>query len=455
MRTVAGFYGSRGIRPGSCVAVAFSGGADSVALLAATRAAGYACVALHCNFHLRGDESDRDENFARSMAERFGCEFRLTHFDVPERMESTGESVEMACRELRYEWFAREFERAAGAWSCVAVAHHADDSVETFFLNFARGTGLRGLGGIAPVRGIFLRPLLGVSRSDILAYLDAEGLGYVTDSSNLSNDYRRNKLRNVVLPLFEREFPSLRKGVAVTARNLRDDMELLQGLLEEAAPAYVDPRGRIDLAKVAQTRYAGGLLYHLLNRGEGTYGRETAEAMLRNPRSGAFYEAENGRGAYIIDHGYLLPCDSHAAGQEGEDDMFDLSGKIPSEGKTCIEAPLALEFEVLGREGFAPRRDADVLWLDADALAAAVNEGERPVLRRWREGDRMNPFGMKGSRLLSDLFSDARLALPEKRRLWLLEVGDRILWVPGLRASRHFPVTDVTKNVLKVTRLKG
>lgn len=449
---VGGFYRSHGIADGSTVAVAFSGGADSVALLAATRAAGYPCVALHCNFGLRGAESDRDERFAREMASRLGCEIRVVRFDVGSRCAATGESVEMACRELRYEWFGREFRQSEGRWACVAVAHHANDNLETFFLNLMRGTGLKGLCGIPAVRGIFVRPLLGVPREAITGYLKERSLDYVVDSSNLSNDYRRNMFRNDIIPRISSHFPQMDKTVAVTMANLRRDCVLLDALVEEAAPRYVDGTGRIDLRAVAAHPASSALLYHLLNRGGvGKYDFSAVERMLQSAgRSGARFYPVSGSGGMLLDRGTLIPIDGlgHGAGVdgngvEGEETfmVFDEDGAVNS------SLPLCLDCEVAGRDGFAPERDARTVWLDLDGIPSS----DPLMLRRWRKGDRMEPFGMRGSRLVSDILSDAKVPLTAKQELWLLVSGDKVLWVPGLRASRHYAVTSLTERVLKIS----
>lgn len=444
---VAAFYRANGLSAGSVLAVAFSGGADSVALLAASRKAGYECVALHCNFHLRGEESNRDEAFARSMAARLGCEIRVRHFDVDARRKLTGESVEMACRELRYRWFEDEFAAAKGAWGCIAVGHHSDDNVETFFLNLLRGTGLKGLCGIASVRGIFMRPLLDVPRDAILSFLEGEGLQFVVDSTNLSNDYKRNVLRNRILPAIEQDFPMMRHALRNVMENLRRDRDLLDSLLVEEEARWVDPGGVIDLAGIARMTHASALLYHLLNRrGEGRFGHAMVEAMLRSAsESGRVFRADNGEGILLLDRGRLVPVDSaEVTGiQAGEEVVVD-SGLIENGG--LMEAPLRLRFRCLDRGDFHPCRDSSVIWLDADAVKKTGLK-----LRCWRHGDRMQPFGMGGSRLVSDILSDAKMSLPEKNECRLLCAGERILWIPGIRASRHFSVGVKTCNILQIS----
>lgn len=449
---VGGFYRSHGIADGATVAVAFSGGADSVALLSATCAAGYPCVALHCNFGLRGEESDRDERFARQMASRLGCEIRVVHFDVGARCAATGESVEMACRELRYEWFEREFGLADGRWACVAVAHNANDNLETFFLNLMRGTGLKGLGGMPAARGIFMRPLLEVPRDAIIGYLQVCGLDYVVDSSNLSNDYRRNMLRNDVIPCMSSHFPRMDKTVSVTMSNIRRDSDLLDALLEETAPRYVDGAGRIDLKAVAAHPSSAALLYHLLNRGVvGKYDFSAVERMLQSlGRSGARFYPVSGCGGLLLDRGTLIPfstreiCAGMTVNSDEETEPFML---FDEDGVVNGFLPLGLDCEVMGRDGFAPERNARVVWIDL----VMIPPSEPLMLRRWRQGDRIEPFGMRGSRLVSDVLSDAKVPLTEKRDLWLLVSGEKVLWVPGLRASRHYAINYLTKKVLKVS----
>ncbi|MDE6491207.1 MAG: tRNA lysidine(34) synthetase TilS, partial [Muribaculaceae bacterium] len=187
------------------VIVGLSGGADSVALLATLTALGYRCVAAHCNFGLRGEESIRDRDHSRAIADRLGCEWITTEFNTRAYMLQNGISLEMACRDLRYNWFAEQL-NALGA-QAIAVAHHRDDNIETLMLNLLRGSGIRGLRGMRPRNGDIIRPLLECTRSDITAYLERRAIPYITDSSNLENDVARNRLRNIVLPCIYREFP--------------------------------------------------------------------------------------------------------------------------------------------------------------------------------------------------------------------------------------------------------
>ena len=200
------------------VLVALSGGADSVALLRVLLELGYDCRAAHCNFHLRGDESNRDECFVTELCQLLGVKFDVKHFDVPYYMKEHGVSLEMACRELRYEWF--EQLRLEHGCQCIAVAHHSDDNIETFFLNALRGTGIAGLTGMKPRNANVVRPLLCVSRNEILEWLESLHQDFVTDSTNLENDARRNRLRNVVLPTIYSEFEGSKDSLLKTIENM-------------------------------------------------------------------------------------------------------------------------------------------------------------------------------------------------------------------------------------------
>ena len=194
------------------VLVGLSGGADSVALLGVLVRLGYPCIALHCNFHLRGEESDRDEAFACEFAESLEVPFHKIDFDTISYAGEKHLSIEMAARELRYAWFEEMRERLGG--QAIAVAHHRDDNVETVLMNLIRGTGIRGMSGIRPRNGFIVRPLLCVSREDILAWLADQGYAYMVDSTNLSDAYTRNFIRLNVLPLLEEINPSARNTIA-------------------------------------------------------------------------------------------------------------------------------------------------------------------------------------------------------------------------------------------------
>lgn len=406
-----------GLHRGASVCVAFSGGSDSTALLLAAAEAGYAVRALHCNFHLRGEESNRDEAFCRDLCRRYGIALEVRHFNVGERQRMAGESVEMAARWLRYEWFA-EF-----APLPVLTAHHRSDNVETFLLNLMRGSGLRGLRGIPESRGHFLRPLLGVEREMLLRYLEERGETFVTDSTNLETEYRRNRVRHNLLPALTAEFPTAAEMIDRTASNLRRDYALLTHLLSQAAAQFVNAEGDVNVAALASQPVAPEMLYHLLG-GELDYA--TAERIVASAtESGRVFEGAGSR-RWLLNRGWLTPLTDREA---------------------IRQVPTRLIVEELPLEAFTPDRSGNTLWLDGEALATR----HLWTLRPWREGDRLHPFGMRGTRLVSDILSDAKVPLPLKAQTQVLTLGDRLLWVVGHRAACHFPVTPTSKSVLRVT----
>ncbi|MDD3161268.1 MAG: tRNA lysidine(34) synthetase TilS, partial [Bacteroidales bacterium] len=243
------------------IIVALSGGADSVALVYLLAELNYPLIAAHCNFHLRDAESDRDEAFVRALTERMGVECRVISFDTKEYAATHGYSIEMAARELRYDWFER-LRQETGAVA-VAVAHHSDDSVETVLLNLMRGTGIQGLTGIAPRRDVVVRPLLCLSRADILNYLQEKGADYVTDSTNLEDEYTRNKIRLDLLPLMRQINPSVSEAILRTADNLRELAEWSSQWLKNAKESVIT-EGRMDIERLLSSPMPRMLLYEIL-----------------------------------------------------------------------------------------------------------------------------------------------------------------------------------------------
>ena len=223
------------------ILVALSGGADSVALLRLLLSLGYTCEAAHCNFHLRGAESDRDEHFVRQLCLEHRVTLHTVHFNTEQEAKERHISIEMAARELRYAWFEKTREACSAA--VIAVAHHQDDSVETLLLNLIRGTGINGLRGIRPRNGHIVRPLLCLDRKEIVGYLESIGQAYVTDSTNLQDEYTRNKIRLNLLPMMQEINPSVKESILKTAEHLDDAASIYNIGIEEAKLRVKTPEG--------------------------------------------------------------------------------------------------------------------------------------------------------------------------------------------------------------------
>ena len=410
------------------VLVALSGGADSVALLRVLLEADYTCYAAHCNFHLRGEESMRDERFVRDLCQRLDVPLAVKDFDVTAWQQAHGGSVEMACRELRYTWFEQERQRLG--CQRIAVAHHSDDQEETFFLNLLRGTGTRGLAGMRRLNGHIWRPLLGVSRNEIVAYLASIGQQYVTDSTNVENNYRRNQLRNIVLPSLHQQFPDAHQRIVDTMSHLRDDAALIQSLAEIMLP---DPL-HIDSATLSSCPQAATLLYHRI-RHMGFNREQCRQAVA------AATQSHSGR--QFTGNGYILHVNRQAL------DIEDANNH-----PTAIEVPIDLHNDVLSPVKITvSHNNAPFSPLMCDgktrvAFSSKILDCQHVVLRHWRRGDRIKPFGMRGSKLISDLFADMKLDTAAKHATWLLEADGSILWVLGYRASALFPILQESQDYL-------
>ena len=409
------------------VLVALSGGADSVALLRLLLEAGYSCHAAHCNFHLRGEESNRDEHFVRDLCQRLDVPLSVKQCDVAAWQREHGGSVEMACRQLRYGWF--ELERERLGCSVIAVAHHADDQVETFFLNLMRGTGVKGLTGMQPMSGNIWRPLLGVTRSQVMEYLDGIGQDYVTDSTNAMNDYRRNRLRNIVLPVIKQQFPKAQERIVDTMDHVTDDHNLLMALINKMLPHDT----HIDIAKLLGQPHAPTLLYHRI-RHLGFNREQCAQAVTaaRNGNIGRQFPAS----------GHLLVVNRQSLDIEQTNKRQDIS--IPIDIKEGLTSPVHLSI-THGGTPFSPKMCDGKTRV---AFNTRLLDCQHIAIRHWRRGDRIKPFGMSGTKLVSDLFTDLKLDHADRQNAWLLEADGEILWILGYRASALYPVEIESQDYL-------
>ena len=418
------------------VLVGLSGGADSVALLGVLVRLGYPCRALHCNFHLRGDESDRDEVFARQFADSLGVPFVKVDFDTRGYAAIHQESIEMAARSLRYRWF--EEQRQAFNAEAIAVAHHRDDSVETLLMNLLRGSGIRGLGGIRPRNGQVVRPLLAVSRAEIEEWLQTQGWDYVTDSSNLSDAYTRNFIRLRVLPLLEQLNPAARETIARSAAHLSAAEQLYAYTVEEARKAVFITADSLSIEALMRYPSPETLLYEWL-RPLGFSRIVVGELFesLTGLSGKQFYSATH-QVLKDRDRLYIAPLQEPSAWQPIE---------IPvATGE--LTQPLRLSFQLMERTSdFQLERASDTAYFDAEKLPG------RLTLRLPQTGDWFVPFGMRGRKKLSDFFADQKMNRWEKLRQPLLCAGESIVWVVGRRTDDRFRVGEETKMIFSVKKI--
>ena len=386
------------------VLVAVSGGADSVALLLALHERIPSSIeALHCNFHLRGEESDRDEEFVSQLCKRIGVNLHIKHFATREYATEKSISIEMAARELRYQWFDEMLHKLRA--DMIAVAHHREDQAETVLLNLIRGTGLRGLAGMLPQNGHIVRPMLNVSKADILQYLEERGETFVTDSTNLEREAQRNRLRLDIIPLLRDINPQAVEHIAQAARRVA-----------EALPYY--ERGVNDAEELTE------VVVHERLRGCGfTPSQETDIAHCQ--RTGATFESPTHRA--LIHQGQLIV----EAKTEQE--------VTPVLHQRIFETDNAIEF--LHTQPLTP----DFAYLDADLVTEPL------TLRHPVTGDRFRPFGMKqGTRLVADFLSEQGLSRYERERQWLACMGENIVWICNQRPDARYCVSADTHRILKL-----
>lgn len=440
--------------------VALSGGADSVALLLIMKALGYDVEAAHCNFHLRGKESERDENFCVSLCESLGIILHRIHFDTLTYAQLHKVSIEMAARDLRYSYF-EQLRRDINA-DAICVAHHKDDNVETILLHLVRGTGMNGLTGISPRNGFILRPLLCIGREDILEYLEAENQDYVTDSSNLIDDVQRNKIRLNVLPLLENVNPAVKDNILTMARWIAEASTIVEASLDEAkakavsslsvgvssqnlsakkhnAKPKVNDSFSVDISKIEEYPSAEYLLWDILkdygfNSSQVALVAENLHATTGTSWLSSSHELTLDRGRLI-----LTPLDKEEGRQM----------RIPEAGTYVYTELCKLKIEQKEiNENYTISRSSDKVCVDAQKVKFPL------MIRRVARGDRFVPFGMKGSKLVSDFLTDQKVALPLKRRqLVVTDAGGNILWVVGKRLDGRFAVSPCSKSVVEISLL--
>ena len=413
------------------VVVGISGGADSVALLHILVSLGYKCIAAHCNFNLRGDESSRDEQFTTDFTQRLQVPLCKISFETNKYAQENRLSVEMAARELRYRWF-EELLNTYDA-DAVAVAHHRDDSVETLLINLTRGSGLTGLTGIKPKNGNVVRPLLCVSREDIYAYIENNGLEYVTDSSNSSDIYTRNFIRLKVIPLLEEINPSVKASLARTANHLYDASLIYNHSVEEARRVIIQ-NNRLSISALLSFPAPATILYEMLK----SYGfsRTVCESIFTvlDKDSGKIFYSSTHR--LLKDRSDLLI--DVLSGEESKAYLINLEDDN-------VDLPVELKPEIVViKESYQIEKDKKFAYFDFDKLSFPL------VLRHWQEGDWFVPFGMKGKKKISDYFSDKKFSLFDKEKTWLLCSGQDVIWIVGERTDNRYRIEKTTKRVLKL-----
>jgi tRNA(Ile)-lysidine synthase len=423
--------------PTDTMLVGVSGGIDSVVLVDLLESAGLAFAVAHCNFNLRGAESDQDEAFVKALAARYDKHYYSRSFDTAGFAVENGISIEMAARDLRYAWF--EEIRKTHHYDWIAVAHHRDDQLETFFLNLARGTGISGLTGMKAIQGKVVRPLLFATRKEIEIYASEKQLNYREDSSNLQTDYLRNKVRHLILPMMEELNPSFREGLHETIEHLRDSYTIYNTAIERALERVMRKKSASEIElSIAELKVLNPLPTYLFEflkpfHFNGEVVDELVKALDAQPGKQFFSSTHRA----VLDREVILIQKYTAPSSK----RFYLD-----EGCRELKYPVKLTFSTQQRtSAFKLNTSSKTAMIDRDKLQFPL------ILRKWQTGDYFQPLGMQGMKKLSDFFVDEKFSLPDKENVWLLANGEEIVWIIGIRLDDRYKITTDTTNILVLT----
>lgn len=414
-----------------------SGGADSVVMTHLFKNSDFDLAIAHVNFQLRGEESDGDEQFVRELSLKLSLPVFVKSIDTKAYALSRHLSTQVAARDIRYGFFDELC--AKHGYTRVAIAHHADDQTETFFINLMRSSGLRGLGGIPLRRDSIIRPLLFATRDQIEQYAHEHGLGFRTDSSNESDAYLRNNIRHHLIPQLQETLPGFSVALAATMNHLKDSEALIQQVIAEKRSAlFIEKENdiRIPVEDLKKLRPLKTWLFYLLSEFE--FNAETiqssAEAILHSA-SGKQFHSQNYR--MVVDRAEVIITPIQQA--------TELNAIEIGEEATEIVFPMHMNFKVIEKPTKLNLRVSDDTALfDRDKLLFPL------LLRPWQRGDRFVPFGMNGSKLVSDFLIDQKISVVDKERIFVLVSGDKIIWVVGYRVGSYAAVVRGTKNILQV-----
>jgi tRNA(Ile)-lysidine synthase len=418
---------------GKRILIACSGGLDSVVLSRLFKELNYDISLAHCNFSLRGKESDEDENFVILLADKlsipiFNKKFNTKAYKIKHKL-----SIQVAARQLRYQWFAEVC--AEHSFDYLATAHHLDDDLETFLINLSRGTGLKGLIGIPLINDKIIRPFLNFPRADILQYAKENNCPWREDSSNQTSDYLRNKLRIEVIPRLKEVDHNLLNGFHQTQKYLNDSMALVNDymtLIKNLVVSETEDGFEIDVLKLQDLPNTNALLYELLAPFGFTAWDDLSDLLTAQSGKQIFSEShrilKNRKSLLLVENNFVHNKATYTI----------------KESDTGIDIPINLKIERVDKIlGYTP----SIVYLDVQKLSFPLQ------LRKWREGDSFYPFGMKGKKKLSKFFKDEKLSFIAKEKTWVLSSGNQIVWIVGMRSDHRFKVENQTKKILKITVL--
>ena len=435
--------------PKDTLLLAVSGGVDSVSLCELTRQAGYDFAIAHCNFRLRDKESERDKEFVENLGKKYGVKCFVKEFETEKYAKENKLSIQEAARKLRYEWFDEMLKTNILRLSYIVTAHHADDNIETVLMNFFRGTGIKGLKGIEPKQGKIVRPLIFARRSQLEGFIAQNKLEYVTDSSNLKEDYSRNYFRLTVIPMLQKVFPEVNQNVLHNIDRFRDASTLYEQAIATHKKKLLEYNGsaiHIPFLKLKKSDPLKTLVYEIVKEWNFNPNQVDEIISLLDSETGKYICSATHR--ILKNRKWIIVTPLSATQpeiiliEENTDRIEFEQGYLKIE-KNQNSFPIRWE-KIPGSKECA--------FLDAKKILFPL------ILRKWKPGDYFYPLGMinlhdgkPGKKKLTRFFIDQKLSKADKEKIWVLEMNKKILWVVGHRIDDRFKISEHTKSAMKIT----
>jgi tRNA(Ile)-lysidine synthase len=433
--------------------LAISGGVDSVVLCELCKQAGFHFEIAHCNFQLRGAESEHDETFVQSLGGRYEAKVFVKKFDTEKYAAENKLSIQVAARELRYKWFEEliastdnrelttenhsQTSYIVNRKSYIVTAHHANDNIETLLMNFFKGTGIKGLRGILPKQGKIIRPLLFAKKEEILSFAYEKNLSFVEDSSNSSDKYTRNYFRNQLIPSLQKVFPQAEENLLDNIERFKDIDMMYQQALHLHKKKLIEYKGNevhIPVLKLLKTEPLKTIIYEII-KDYGFTAHQTEEVLhLLKSESGKYISSATHR---IINNRKWIIIAAH--------NTREASLILINEKDKEIEFEMGkLKIEKYSNDKYRPSTDNYSASLDSNAITFPL------LLRKWKQGDYFYPLGMRKKKKLSRFFIDQKMSLTEKEQAWVIESNKRIIWIVGKRIDDRFKITNRTNSIITI-----
>ena len=422
--------------------LAVSGGIDSMVMLDIFTRSNYKIAVAHCNFQLRGKESDDDEALIKNICQRLTIPFHSVRFETQNDAEAKNISIQMAARDLRYEWFGKL--RLKLGYDYIAIAHNANDVVETFFINLSRGTGIKGLTGIKAKTKNLIRPLLPFSRAEIEEYSTKNNIQFREDASNASDKYHRNRIRHNIIPEFQKINPSFLSTMLKNIERMNSLSILLDNELyikKQHLITKVNDSFRINIEQLKKEKKTSFILFEIINQ----YGFNASQVddIISSLETQPGQEFLSPSYRLIKDRVELIIIKNEKQRMNDRKYIFEIH-----EGQGQISDPISLKLEYLEKQpAFKPSRNENIAEVDAAKITFPLH------VRKWKLGDYFYPLGMKNKKKLSDYFVDNKFSIVDKENTWLLTSGEKIIWIINHRIDDRFKITTNTKNILKLSLL--